>query len=139
MDNKYEEKIEIMTEGDIVLVRKTVRNIASAMGFGITDVARIVTAASELSRNIYLYANSGYLKINQIESSGKTGVLMIFKDKGPGIQDIDQAMEKGFTTSRGLGLGLPGTRRLMDEMEIHSEINKGTTITLIKWKKWAVK
>ena len=139
MDNQYEKKIKIMTEGDIVLVRKTVRDTAAAMGFGITDVARIVTAASELSRNIFLYADSGYLKVKQIESNGKTGILMIFQDKGPGIQDIDQAMEKGFTTGRGLGLGLPGTRRLMDEMEIQSEVNKGTTITLIKWKKWAAK
>lgn len=127
-----EGELAIHSESDIILARKSVRETASAMGFGITDVTRIVTAASELVRNIYLYAGSGTMRWRTI-SNQVAGLELVFEDHGPGIPDLDKAMEPGYTTSRGLGMGLPGSKRLMDEMELVSEPGKGTTVRVRKW------
>lgn len=133
------EKVEILNEDDIVKVRKTVRNMSAEIGFGITDVTRIVTAASELARNVYRFAGLGSMICSTIIKDINVGIQLVFEDKGPGIEDIEQALGKGFTTGGGLGLGLPGTKRLMDEMEIESEPGEGTKITTRKWLRKHIK
>jgi len=125
--------IRIDSEGDIVSVRMSIRDAAKAIGFGVTEVTRIVTAASELTRNIYLYAGSGQVCWRRVHGPRTQGIELVFEDQGPGIEDVDQAMEKGYSTSGGLGLGLPGAKRLMDEMEIETEVGKGTVVTVRKW------
>ena len=129
------EEVALRTETDIVGVRKSVREAATRLGFGITDVTRIITAASELARNVFLYAGSGVVRCRVLNRSDKVGIELIVEDHGPGIADIDQAMQPGYTTGRGLGFGLPGAKRLMDEMEIESEAGKGTKVTVKKWRK----
>ncbi len=114
-------------------MRKATRDIASDMGFGLSDVTRIVTAASELARNIFLYAGSGIVYLSKLTMDTRTGLELKFVDKGPGITDIEQAMQLGFSTNKGLGMGLPGAKRLTDEMKIDSQIGRGTTVTVRKW------
>ena len=126
-------EICIASEGDIVMARKLVRNVATALGFGITDVARIVTASSELNRNSYRYAGTGVMRWQSLTRDAELGLELTFEDNGPGIPDVAKAMERGFSTSKGLGLGLPGAKRLMDEMTIRSQIGKGTTVQVRKW------
>jgi serine/threonine-protein kinase RsbT len=133
MNNLRQGEFSIESESDIVMARKTVREVAAALNFGLTDVTRIVTAASELTRNIYLYAGSGVMRWRCLDQGGRAGLELTFEDQGPGIPDIEQAMAMGFTTSKGLGLGLPGAKRLMDEMTIESEAGKGTRIVVRKW------
>lgn len=126
-------QMPITGESDIVIVRQFVRDKAKSLGFGITDVTRIVTAASELTRNIYLYAGSGEMIWRELRQRHQIGIELTFQDQGPGIADIEAAMEAGFSTSGLLGLGLPGARRLMDEMEIQSQPGQGTMVTIRKW------
>jgi serine/threonine-protein kinase RsbT len=96
-------------------------------------VTRIVTAASELTRNIYRYAKSGVMRWRVLNRGTDTGLELTFEDQGPGIPDVERAMEPGFTTGNGLGMGLPGSRRLMDELTIESTVGKGTTVVVRKW------
>ena len=133
MQNVYGKHVRIASECDIVSIRKEVRETATSIGFGLTDITRIVTAASELARNVFHYAGSGFMEINILASNGAKGIELSFVDAGPGIPDINQAMQMGYTTKDGLGLGLPGAKRLMNEMEIHSEVSKGTTVKVKKW------
>ena len=135
MNAEPQRELPIRSESDIVTTRRTVREVAQGLGFGITDVTRIVTATSELARNVVLYAGSGVIRWRQVGISGKVGVELTLEDNGPGIADIEQVMQEGYTTSGGLGLGLPGTKRLMDEFEIASEVGKGTRITVRKWRR----
>jgi serine/threonine-protein kinase RsbT len=124
----------IKSEGDIVTCRKLIRTAAVAAGFGMTDVTRIVTAVSELARNVYVHSGSdGVMRWEILYQSGKVGIQLEFEDYGKGIPDVDQAMEVGFTTAGTMGMGLSGVKRLMDEMNIKSEIGVGTTITIEKW------
>ncbi len=133
MNGLLERELNIGSEGDLVTARKAVRDAATALGFGITDVTRIVTAASELTRNIYQYAGSGTIRWQTLNAEGRVGIELTFEDHGPGIPDLAKAMESGFTTGKGLGLGLPGAKRLMDEMTIESHLGKGTTVQVRKW------
>ena len=135
MNTSLSGKVEITSEGDIVMARKAARDTATGMGFGITDVTRVVTAASELARNVFHYAGSGTMTWQIIEWDGKTGIELCFIDEGPGIANIELAMTPGHSTGGGLGLGLSGSRRLMDELEIWSEVGKGTRVTVRKWLK----
>ena len=135
MSDSFPEEVALRSETDIVVVRKSVREAATRLGFGITDVTRIITAASELARNVFLYAGSGVVRYRVLNHSDKVGLELVVEDHGPGIADIEQAMQPGYTTGRGLGYGLPGAKRLMDEMEIESEAGKGTKITVKKWRK----
>jgi len=135
MIEKSDSTLFINSETDIVGVRRTVRLAAENMEFGITDITRIVTAASELSRNISLYAGSGTVRLIQIEDNGKKGLELKFEDEGPGIADLDIALAGGHSTSGGLGMGIPGTKRLMDEMIIETCPGQGTTIIIRKWLK----
>lgn len=125
--------VEVRNEWDIVKARQSGRNLAKELGFGTVDQARITTAISELARNIYLYAGKGEIAIERTENAGKLGLKIEAIDSGPGIKDIRRVMEDGFTTSGGLGAGLPGVKRLMDEFTIDSKENEGTNITAIKW------
>lgn len=130
MDGKS--TINIFTELDIVAARQQGREEAKDIGFNTVDQARIATVISELARNIYLYARAGSIIIERIESDGVQGIAITSIDKGPGIKNVQQVMEEGYSTSGGIGAGLPGVRRLMDTMEIQSEEDKGTTIRVTK-------
>lgn len=123
----------IENERDIVTIRHSGRDLARRLGFGTVDQARITTAISELARNILLYAGSGEICIGQVVEGEKNGLMITAEDKGPGIADIRRAMEDGYTTSGGLGVGLPGIRRLMDSFDIRSKAHEGAKITVIKW------
>lgn len=125
--------VEIITEWDIVAVRQLGRNEAKEIGFGTVDQARITTAISELARNIYLYAKLGEIEIERLQDGERKGIAIVAKDQGPGIQDIRQVMEDGYSTSGGLGAGLPGVKRLMDTIQIDSVVGKGTVIRAEKW------
>ncbi|MFD2617336.1 MULTISPECIES: anti-sigma regulatory factor [Terrilactibacillus] len=125
--------VPINNEWDIVQARQLGRQISREMGFGHVDQARITTAISELARNIYLYANNGEITIEPIVNLGKKGLKITSRDKGPGIKDIRLVMQDGYTTSGGLGAGLPGVKRLMDIFKIDSTLEKGTNIVAIKW------
>jgi serine/threonine-protein kinase RsbT len=124
----------IRSDLDIVTARSTARDIAKSLGFGAVDQARIATAVSELARNIFLYADSGKVTCRSIERNGRKGIEIEFDDQGPGINNVDEVMRDGYTTSRGMGMGLPGARRLMDEFEIQSTVGVGTTIICRKWR-----
>ncbi|MEW9111486.1 anti-sigma regulatory factor [Cytobacillus gottheilii] len=125
--------VKIINEWDIVAARQLGRNVAKDLGFGTVDQARITTAISELARNIYLYAGQGQVCIEKIYDGGKAGLQILAADSGPGISDLRQVMEDGYSTSGGLGAGLPGVKRLMDEFVIDSEPGKGTDIKATKW------
>ncbi|EIT87428.1 switch protein/serine-threonine kinase [Fictibacillus macauensis ZFHKF-1] len=125
--------VEVCNEWDIVSARQLGRNMAKELGFGNVDQARITTAISELARNIYLYAGNGKICIEAAEKMGKRGLKIIATDNGPGIKDIRKVMEDGYTTSGGLGAGLPGVKRLMDEFMIDSVVGSGTEIIATKW------
>lgn len=124
----------IRSDLDIVIARTLARDTAKALGFGAIDQARIATAVSELARNIFLYAGTGNITVREIERQGRKGIEILCEDHGPGIPDIDLVMQDGYSTSRGMGMGLPGARRLMDEFEIHSKEGIGTTIVCRKWR-----
>lgn len=126
-------ELRITSESDIVAARKAIREAATSLGFGLIDVTRIVTAASELTRNIYQYAGSGTMRWRWLKKAGLAGLELTFEDQGPGIPDLDKAMEPGFSSGRGMGLGLPGAKRLMDEMTVRSEVGKGTLVEVRKW------
>jgi serine/threonine-protein kinase RsbT len=128
-------EIPIKAENDIVAARRTVREAATLAGFTPTDVTRIVTAASELARNVFKYAGEGVMRWNLVNAANRAGIELQFIDRGPGIADVNLAMEGGYSTGGGLGLGLPGAKRLADELEIETAVGKGTTVTLRKWRK----
>ena len=125
------QELSINEDEDVIYVRQNVKVASAKIGFNILDQTRIVTAVSELARNIVVHAGSGTVSI--FISSGREGIKLIFEDKGPGIPDVDRAMEGGFSTVGSLGLGLNGARVLSDEFEITSTLGEGTTIEYIKW------
>jgi len=127
--------VSIDCDADIVSARQKGRELASQCGFPSTDLAVIATAISELARNIVRYAVHGEIILRLLDENGKRGVEVVAVDDGPGIADLTLAMQDGYSSSGGLGLGLPGTRRLMDEFEIVSDFGKGTTVTVRRWKR----
>lgn len=127
------ESVDIITEWDIVAARQLGRNEAKKVGFGTVDQARITTAISELARNIYLYTGKGNIAIKEVTEGNLKGLLVIASDEGPGIADVRRALEDGFTTSGGLGAGLPGVKRLMDDFKIETVVGEGTKISATKW------
>ena len=127
--------IALENEHDIIVARSEVRLIAASLGFRLIDQTRLATVASELARNVIKYAGRGRLIAQPTDiSDGRMGLRLIFEDKGPGIKDISDAMRDGFTTGRGLGKGLPGSKRLVDEFRIESELGRGTRVTVVRWK-----
>ena len=134
MSGSGEGEMVIANENDIVMARTAVRDVTTGMGFGVTDVTRIVTAASELTRNIYLYAGNGVMRWRVLnEDEYHHGVELTFEDHGPGIDNLEQAMIPGYTSGKGLGMGLPGSKRLMDEMEFNTALGRGTVVKIRKW------
>jgi serine/threonine-protein kinase RsbT len=127
--------VDIQREEDIIIARQKGREMARDLGFGAVDQSRIATAISELTRNILRYGDNGTTYLRPAERNGRRGIEIVCQDHGPGISDIQAAMTEGVTTGQGLGIGLPGTRRLMDEMEIESQLGQGTTVTIRKWLK----
>lgn len=128
-------RVQIASDLDIVKARQTGREAAARAGMSLTDMALVATAISELARNILRYAKQGEIVISSHSNSrGAPGIEVVARDEGPGIRNVEQALEVGFSTSGGLGLGLPGVRRLMDEFEIQSRPGAGTTVTARKWK-----
>lgn len=126
--------IPIQSDRDVVLARQRGREVAAQIDFSSTDLTLIATAISEIARNVVRFADHGQLRIGTIEDTTRRGVLIVARDIGPGIPDIARALEDGYSTYGGMGLGLPGSRRLMDEFHIASELGKGTTITMTKWR-----
>lgn len=129
-----QDTLPIRSLSDIVIVRQTVRQFAIELGFSLVEQTKIVTAASEITRNTLDYGNGGVVKVEALQEGVRYGLRLVFEDEGPGIPDIDQALSDGYSTGKGLGLGLGGTRRLVTEFQIRSEIGKGTCVTIIKWK-----
>ncbi len=127
--------IPVRVEGDIVTARKDGRALSATLGFSGSEQALIATAISELARNMLDYAGGGEVVLGLIEQDGHRGIAVLANDRGPGIADLDLAMQDGYTTSGGLGLGLPGARRLMDDFVIDSQVGVGTRVTVIKWKR----
>ena len=131
-------RIVISTDGDIVVARQSGRELAAQIGCSSTDATLIATAISDVARNILTHAGHGEVEMQAIgpetNRRREPAVEVIARDDGPGIADVDRAMQDGFTTGRGLGLGLPGARRLMDEFDITSEVGTGTTIVMRKWR-----
>lgn len=124
----------IRSDLDIVIARTLARDTAKSLGFGPIDQARIATAVSELARNIYLYAGTGSVTVREVEKNVRKGIEIICEDNGPGIPDIETALQDGYSTSRGMGMGLPGAKRLMDEFDIKTGDGTGTTISCRKWR-----
>jgi len=133
--------VPIRAEEDIVASRQRAREVARQLGFGAVDQSRIATAVSELARNVVRYAtdSKGEVAIRGLDpsaaSGGRPGIEIVVSDDGPGIPDVDQALRDGFTSGGGMGMGLPGTRRLMDEMTIDSVLGRGTTVIIRKWRR----
>jgi len=127
-------KDPILSEADVVRIRQRVRSIGSELKFSLVDQTKIVTAVSEIARNTLIYGKGGHLTIERITHLGSPGIRLIFEDQGPGIVDIERALQDGYTTGNGLGLGLSGSRRLVNEFYIQSSPGKGTRVTLVKWR-----
>jgi serine/threonine-protein kinase RsbT len=125
--------VPVESDADIVTARQKGRELAAQAGFSGSDLTLIATAISEVARNIITYAERGEIALTIAQRGGRRGLVVVARDEGPGIADIEQAMQDGFSTGKSLGLGLPGARRLMDEFEIASAVGKGTTITMRKW------
>ena len=126
-------RVFVSSDTDIILARHKGRTLAAGLGFSTSDATLIATAISELARNIVFYAGHGEIDIKRLERGGRTGVSVVARDGGPGIRDVDRAMQDGYSTAGRLGRGLPGARRLMDEFEIVSEVGQGTCVTVTKW------
>ena len=126
--------MNIEKEQDVVPFRNRVKEHAAKIGMSILNQTKLITAASELVRNMLKYAGSGVTTIEVINKGRENGIRVVFQDKGPGIKDIKQAMQDGFSTGKSLGVGLPGAKRLVSEFDIKSIPGEGTTVTIIKWK-----
>jgi serine/threonine-protein kinase RsbT len=127
--------VVIAHDGDIVEVRRRGRELAQSIGFSGSELTIIATAISEIARNIVVYADHGEISLSIADHGGRRGILVVARDEGPGIPDIQSAMRDGYSTGNSLGLGLPGARRLMDDFEIMSTVGEGTTVTMRKWKR----
>lgn len=130
---RREVRVKIDCSADVVAARQQARALATQAGFSICDSTLITTAISEMTRNILEYASHGEVTISPLKNGTRRGVKIVASDQGPGIADISKVMQDGYSSNHGLGIGLPGTKRLMDEFEIRSKIGKGTTVTVKKW------
>lgn len=126
--------MSIVKEQDVIPFRNRIKEYATKIGMGLVNQTKVITAASELVRNMLKYANGGKVYIEVVSKGRENGIRLTFEDKGPGIPDIGLALKDGYSTGKSLGLGLPGTKRLVSEFNIVSEVGKGTTVTVVKWK-----
>ncbi len=129
-----DDSLEIRRDADVVACRQAVRARSVEQGFGLVDQTKIVTAASEIARNTLQYGGGGTVRIQKLADGSKQGLRLVFEDRGPGIADIARAMTDGFTTGSGLGKGLSGTKRLVNEFDLWSKPGEGTRITITRWK-----
>jgi serine/threonine-protein kinase RsbT len=129
----FSETVPLASEPDIVVVRRRVREVAGQIGLSLVDQTKVITAASELARNTLVYGGGGSMYLESLNGP-RLGVRLTFKDNGPGIPDIELALRDGFTTGSGLGLGLGGTKRLVNEFDIESKVGQGTRVTITRWK-----
>lgn len=134
MSSGKPETVPIKNSSDVVLARQKVRQWAMEMKFTLVDQTKLVTAASELARNALEHGKGGHMVIEKVTNSIKDGLKLVFEDTGPGIADIDTALRDGFTSGGGMGLGLGGSKRLVNDFHIESELGKGTRITVVRWK-----
>ncbi|MGZ3839299.1 MAG: anti-sigma regulatory factor [Flavisolibacter sp.] len=128
------DKMQIQKEQDVVPFRNRVKEYAVKIGMSLVNQTKLITAASELVRNMLKYGNGGIVIIEVISQGRDNGIRLVFQDKGPGIEDISLAMKDGYTTGKSLGIGLPGAKRLVSEFDIKSILGEGTTVSIIKWK-----
>lgn len=128
-------RVAIASDKDVVQARQTGRELAARAGFSSGDQTVIAAAISEIARNVLMYARRGEIFISVVLNGDNSGVMIVARDEGPGIPDIERALRDGYSTSGGLGLGLPGAKRLMDDFEIESAVQQGTTVTMRKWKR----
>jgi serine/threonine-protein kinase RsbT len=128
------ERLDIRSSDDVVRARQLVRTMAIEAGLSLVDQTKIITAASELARNTLDYGGGGFVLVEAIEATGRRGVRLSFEDKGPGIPDIEVALKDGYTSGKGMGLGLGGARRLSNEFSIQSKPGEGTKIVIARWK-----
>jgi serine/threonine-protein kinase RsbT len=128
------DSMRIVKELDMVVFRNRLKEFAVKIGMGLVNQTKLITAASELSRNMLRYAGGGVVLIEIINSQRQNGLRVTFSDSGPGIANLNEAMKDGFSTGKSLGLGLPGAKRLVSDFDIKSTVGKGTTITIVKWK-----
>lgn len=128
------ETMSIQSSADVMLVRQAVRKLAVELSFSLVEQTKIVTAASELARNTLNYGGGGTVKLEVLEEGMRRGLRLTFEDQGPGIPDLDLALKDGYTTGGGLGMGLSGTKRLVNEFNIVSHVGEGTCVTITKWK-----
>ncbi|MGZ3303026.1 MAG: anti-sigma regulatory factor [Isosphaeraceae bacterium] len=126
--------MEIRASDHVVLVRQAVRKWAIDLGFSLVDQTKMITAASELARNALDYGGGGTVRLEALENGHRRGLRLTFEDQGPGIPDIDKALTDGYTTGKGLGMGLSGSKRLVNEFEIASRVGEGTRVTITRWK-----
>jgi serine/threonine-protein kinase RsbT len=126
-------RLEVSTDQDVVRVRQLVRTEAVAVKLSLVDQTKLVTAASELARNTLVYGGGGTVEVSRVDNGRRQGIRIVFADQGPGIVDLDLAFTDGYTTGGGLGLGLSGARRLVDEFDIDTAAGRGTSITVTKW------
>ena len=133
MSGAVPERLTIATDQDVVRVRQLVRTFAVAVKLSLVDQTKLVTAASELARNTLVYGGGGTVEVQRVENGRRSGIKIVFADQGPGIVDLDLALTDGYTTGGGMGLGLSGARRLVDEFDINTAVGQGTSITVTKW------
>ena len=129
-----DETLEIRASDHVVLVRQAVRKWAIDLGFGLVDQTKIITAASELARNTLDYGGGGTVRLEALEEGIRRGLRLTFEDQGPGIADLEKALTDGYTTGKGMGMGLSGSRRLVNEFDIQSRVGEGTRVTITRWK-----
>ncbi len=134
MAAQQSDRVSIQAEQDVVLARKKVKDWATNMGFSLVEQTKLVTAASELARNMLVHAGGGEMTVEILEKGIRRGLRLTFEDQGPGIADITLAMTDGYTSGSGMGLGLGGAKRLVDEFEIQSELGQGTRVIVTRWK-----
>jgi serine/threonine-protein kinase RsbT len=134
--DRVEERIAIESDSDVVTARQRARALAAELELTSTDQTLLATAISEVARNITTYATRGEVRLSIVrDNGGREGIRVVARDEGPGIDNIELALQDGYTSGGGLGLGLPGARRLVDEFEIESAPSEGTTVTLVKWSR----
>jgi serine/threonine-protein kinase RsbT len=134
MTTQKSERVEIRSSDDVVRVRQAARTLALGAGLSLVDQTKIITAASELARNTLDYGGGGFVLAELVEVAGRRGLRLTFEDQGPGIADIETALKDGFTSGKGMGLGLGGAKRLSNEFSIHSKPGEGTKIVIARWK-----
>ena len=129
----HEIRVAIRTDADVVTARQEARTMGASLGFSSTDLTLLATAISEVARNITTYAGEGEVTLRVVSEDGRRGIEVLANDDGPGIADVELAMQDGYTTGNGLGLGLPGTRRLVDDFDLRTAPGAGTSVRLVKW------